>query len=255
MDINHAMSFGNIKRCQVEIRDLIKADIVTMTPMEPIQYALSSGKRLRSMVVWSLTGNRHLTLLVEYIHTARTILVDMMHGTTIRRGQSALHIKYGEVVAYQVVHSLTIASIRHMASASASASASSSAAFDIHIFMEHGLPEDFKLKPPREQGKVVLDTRSTFELSFQLGAGTVELGHKFGICYQILRDLEGYKTPSVNNICRFFTRNELIDIFADNMEQFSVGMTQGKLWNPTIRELYSYLLKSFKKNITDLFTT
>jgi geranylgeranyl diphosphate synthase type II len=125
-------------------------------------------------------------------------------------------------------------------------------------------------KSKREQRDIIikiikLKTGCLFGLSFVLGWIAMgkpidfldqikEAGCGFGICYQIIDDLRDIekdteKNGGYNNICKYFSRNEIIDMFTDIMENFSLTMSQHELWNPTLHELYNYMLHSFKTEI------
>lgn len=138
--------------------------------------------------------------------------------------------------------------------------------FDLLMIKEH----DIRSLSRREQREIVMETirlktGCLFSLSFVLGyviqGGSVdhiakvkEIGYGFGICYQIIDDLRDCnkdmeKNGGYNNICKYYTRNEIITIFTDHMEQFSATITALNLWNPTLKEMYNYLLLSFKKSL------
>lgn len=129
---------------------------------------------------------------------------------------------------------------------------------------------ELQTKSKREQRDLILriirlKTGCLFGLSFVLGWITIgksityleqikEAGYGFGICYQIIDDLRDVekdtnKCGGYNNVCKYFSRNELIDMFTDNMERFSVTMTQHQLWNDTLQELYIYMLHGFRNEI------
>ncbi len=121
---------------------------------------------------------------------------------------------------------------------------------------------------PREQQELLLRTTKMktgclFSLSFILGwvsggrqvdaiEDLKEAGYCFGICYQIIDDLKDIekdtkKNGGYNNICKYYTYNEIIQLFIDNIQYFSDIMTMYSCWNDTISELYQYFIASFKK--------
>lgn len=123
---------------------------------------------------------------------------------------------------------------------------------------------------PREQKTTILEmvkmkTGCLFGLSFVLGwisiGGSMEAiesvkqaGYNFGICYQIiddLRDIEKDKARNgcSNNICRYFTRNEIIDMFTQLNAEMVKIVSQYGFWNHVLHELNRYLIKSFKEGI------
>lgn len=65
------------------------------------------GKRFRARFVqtcWALTGRRDpapelLPLLVEYVHAGSLVIDDLQDASPVRRGDDALHVRYGVPVA------------------------------------------------------------------------------------------------------------------------------------------------------------
>ena len=132
---------------------------------------------------------------------------------------------------------------------------------------------DVRGKTPREQRDLImkiikLKTGCLFSLSFTLGwvarGGDVEAvvdikeaGYLFGICYQIIDDLRDVdkdmeKNAGFNNICKYYTWNEIITLFMDTMAEFSRIMSEHQAWSPCLIELYTYMLNLFKKSATNL---
>jgi geranylgeranyl pyrophosphate synthase len=122
--------------------------------------------------------------------------------------------------------------------------------------------------PPREQRELILKliklkTGCLFGISFLLGwiarGGDIaaiddirEAGYNFGICYQIIDDIRDVdrdreKNGGVNNICRYYTRNEIIDLFTEKISQLGLVIEKYNLWSPIMKELYDYLLDSFRE--------
>jgi hypothetical protein len=76
-----------------------------------------------------------------------------------------------------------------------------------------------------------------------------KIGICFGLCFQILDDLADYYNENENkniNIKTYFTKNELIDLFSDNIDYFRNTLIDYKLYNTILNDLYLYLLKEFK---------
>jgi geranylgeranyl diphosphate synthase, type II len=130
--------------------------------------------------------------------------------------------------------------------------------------------KDLQSRSPREQRELLLKiiklkTGCLFSLSFILGwiakggiLAAIEdiksAGYAFGVCYQIIDDLRDVEKDTernggYNNICRYFSRNEILDMFTDHIERFASVLSQYEMWNPVLQELYNYLLLSFKKEI------
>lgn len=300
----------HVKQSQQLIRDLIKRDIANNTnfqsifpgtcPMQEItQYTLTSGKRLRPMIVLSLSNNiaEHFALFIEYIHNSSLVVDDLpcMDDDSERRGAPSVHAKYGGHVAILVSYNLMITAMKHLADGFRHIQALNIYSKQEYDYLYHKInkemsdnlgytgicggqmldimictDEDIQNKNPREQRELImkiikLKTGCLFSLSFVLGwivqyrdlnklDDIREAGYSFGVCYQIiddLRDLEKdtKRSGGRNNICKYFTRNEIIDIFTDNIQQFAETITGHQLWNPTLKELYNYMLLSFKKEI------
>jgi geranylgeranyl diphosphate synthase type II len=121
--------------------------------------------------------------------------------------------------------------------------------------------------PPRERRDMILKliklkTGCLFGISFVLGwiarGGDIsaietmrEAGYNFGICYQIIDDIrdadsDSEKNGGVNNICKYYTRNEIIDMFSEKLSHLGKVITKYNLWTPIMKELYDYLLDSFR---------
>jgi geranylgeranyl diphosphate synthase type II len=122
----------------------------------------------------------------------------------------------------------------------------------------------------REQKEVILKlmrmkTGDLFGISFILGwlgrggafdkiAQVEEAGIMLGLCYQIIDDVEDYsadygKNEAYNNICRYYTHNELIDLFMEKINTFAKTSTRLKILTPEITYLYKLFLNKFKKHI------
>lgn len=125
----------------------------------------------------------------------------------------------------------------------------------------------------REQKQTVLHMIKTktgclFSLSFVLGwlanGGQVEfihnikeIGYNFGICYQIIDDLRDVdkdkkKNNGRNNICKYYTINQLIDLFTELNQLMCRDCSYYKLWNPVLIQLNNYLLTSFKTIVQEI---
>jgi len=267
------------------------------------QYALNSGKRLRPMIIWSMSMSSgtesgfDFSLFVEYVHNSSLIIDDLpcMDNDSERRGVPTVHAKYGEHIAQLVAYNLMMTAMKHLSDGFKRVRKKqlyTQEQFDqisdaVNDEISHGLgfqgicggqfldllictDRELQNKSKREQRDLLLKiiklkTGCLFGLSFVLGWISLgksidfldqikEAGCGFGICYQIIDDLRDVekdveKNGGHNNICKYFSRNEIIDMFTENMEQFSLTMTQHQLWNPTLHELYNYILQSFKSVI------
>jgi geranylgeranyl diphosphate synthase type II len=268
------------------------------------QHALNSGKRLRSMIIWSMAemarssnAAEHFSLFIEYVHNSSLIVDDLpcMDNDYDRRGVPTVHVKYGEHVAQLMAYNLMITAMKHLNDGFRKLRDSKiyqQTDFDqisdiINDEISQGLgyqgicggqlldllickDQDLQTRSKREQRELILKTirlktGCLFGLSFALGwackgqpikylCQIKEAGYGFGTCYQIIDDLRDVdkdtkKNGGYNNICKYYTINEIIDIFTDLMEGFSTVMTQYELWNDTLHELYNYMLQSFRNEI------
>jgi geranylgeranyl diphosphate synthase type II len=263
------------------------------------QYALTSGKRLRPMIIWSMSNEQdyHFSLFIEYVHNSSLIVDDLpcMDDDSKRRGVPTVHIKYGEHIAQLTAYNLMITAMKHLADGFCEVRERglyteeqySQMINKLNSEVNNGLGyqgicggqfldllicNDVKLQQisQREQKELLLriirlKTGCLFGLSFVLGwisggnsldhlEEIKEIGYGFGMCYQIIDDLKDHdkdteKNGARNNICKYFSRNEIIDMFTDHMEQFSETLTRYDLWNDTLKELYQYMLLSFRNEI------
>jgi geranylgeranyl diphosphate synthase type II len=133
--------------------------------------------------------------------------------------------------------------------------------------------KDVLLKSRREQQEAItrlceLKTGCLFAISFILGWISIggkttlineieQAGYAFGMCYQIIDDLVDYpedkkKTGGFNNVCRYYTHNEIIDLFTDKITLFVKTMSKHKLWDRIITELYQFMMDRFTEAINPL---
>lgn len=137
------------------------------------------------------------------------------------------------------------------------------------------VPEDLHTQPDRKQQEYVLNlaqmkTGSLFAMAFILGwvssGGELNMiddvkkvGFSFGLCYQIVDDLRDLKRDeekksAYNNICRYFSRNGLIDLFSCHLNVVSyfrktIAPLESKV---LLKELHNYLIGSFRKFLENL---
>jgi hypothetical protein len=217
----------HIKQAQSKIAELIKADI-----KDPVMiYALNSGKRLRSAIFADLSRDSSLALAVEYIHTGILLLSDMKNNVQVRRGMPPVHVKYGNVTASLVANRFLIRGcglIQYM---------NVSAAVHEHIqsAIEDLMTEDADLCPREAQEKQFARAGRVFSIAFLIYAGTqeaIEIGHSFGICYFLAMSQ---------------TQTQNMEKFTDCMKEAVTGFSRLKLWNPTIKEITSYIIAKFDK--------
>lgn len=110
---------------------------------------------------------------------------------------------------------------------------------------------------------ITYKTASLFSLSLILGwvASTRDplfkyikliqsAGISFGICYQIIddlkdKDLDLKKNKAINNICRYYSESELIELFTMHYDNFVALTVQFEIYSGIIKSLSKYLLDSF----------
>lgn len=293
-----------IKTAQSQIRDIIKQDLNQFTDpkiREVTEYALNSGKRLRPMLIFSLSETaptdrvaQHFALFIEYVHNSSLIIDDLpcMDNDLERRGSPTVHAKYGQHIAQLVAFNLMIIGMKHLSDGLSLLRERYSPEIyhrlvdQINNEVSHNLgmdgvcggqlldltdqpnqhESDRKLKE-RILKIISLKTGTLFAISFMLGwilfdsdsrriESAKQLGFSFGMCYQIiddLRDIESdtAKNGAINNICRFYTRNELIDMFGFHMAQLEIHFSR----TPLMSALLNYLISSFKKYLPPIAQT
>ncbi len=129
--------------------------------------------------------------------------------------------------------------------------------------------------PPRKQKQEVLriarmKTGLLFSLCFVLGwvckkgintsieelTDIKEAGTSFGLAYQIVDDLKDIKTDKQRNdglcnVCRYYKRNELIDLFSDELNNFTSKMNK-YYFADIFSDLHNFLVISFKQSLTKI---
>ena len=127
--------------------------------------------------------------------------------------------------------------------------------------------------PPRKQREEVLriarmKTGLLFSLSFVLGWATMqfdstkpedlakikEAGTSFGLAYQIVDDIKDIDTDKTRNdgrcnVCRYYPKNELIDLFTTELNNF-VTIMQSYAFPKLFSDLHNYLVIAFRQALT-----
>ena len=126
-----------------------------------------------------------------------------------------------------------------------------------------------KTLSPRKQQETILNimklkTGSLFSLSFIFGyisrdkldsnmigiiSDMKNIGLAVGMCYQIIDDICDIEEESYSNMCKYFDRNSIIDIFTNFISIFYNGILGYKLKSTYIIELYTYLMEKLKEKI------
>jgi len=262
-----------------------------------MQYAVSDGKRLRPVIVGSLSKwqNESFMLFLEYIHTASLIIDDLpcMDNDRLRRNRPTLHVKYGEHIAHLTAYNMTFVGLKHLNDGlERIAPLYTPEDYEIlgkrirnSVYSKLGFQglcggqymdlmvnkSNINLLSHREQKETILKlinmkTGDLFSLSLLLGyigqGGSLtclddieQAGRVLGLCYQIIDDLEDYpsdhcKTGGYNNICRYFTYNEIIDLFQASLNTFGKTCARLKLFTPEIKHIYQLFLEKFKEHIS-----
>lgn len=134
--------------------------------------------------------------------------------------------------------------------------------------MDLAINADIMKKSKRIQKETIiglceLKTGCLFAISFILGwisiggaidrIGEIEqAGYAFGLCYQMIDDIADYredrkKTGGYNNICRYYSHNELVDLFTERITLFVTVMSRHKLWDRIMTELYGFMIAKFEE--------
>jgi len=268
-----------------KIKSKIKLDNENNIFKEQIEYVMLDGKMLRGIITLSICNNINYALIVEYIHNSSLIIDDMpcMDNDDQRRNKLSAHKKYGENKALLLSSTLLVNALQNLNICIKELDKPiinilnneinneinnliTGQYMDINKDMTY--VSNLKSMPPRLQKKNILKlikykTGSLFSLAILLGYigkykkideyndlnNIKKIGICFGLCFQILDDLADYYNENENkniNIKTYFTKNELIDLFSDNIDYFRNTLIDYKLYNKILNDLYLYLLKEFK---------
>ena len=267
-----AGKIDNIKKNQRSIAEMIKDDIEKSPPQykEMLKYTLVSGKRLRSIITYSISNNPHYSIFVEYLYTAENIRYDIAHSIKQRRGKDSVYIKYGLEIARNIRETLLSRAYYHL-------NLSDLKNFELdtislYLDFTESLFKNMETSE-REQKQYAIEisrvkSGNIFTLSFILGVINENskdnyslrekleeikiLGFKFGLCYQIIKDLAVQEISDSLNIVKHFSHNEIIDIFSENMQYVVKSLLRLNMLNPTIREITTYMAKKFSENFKAL---
>lgn len=91
------------------------------------------------------------------------------------------------------------------------------------------------------------DIQSSYDLQTLHQYGI--LGLNLGICYQIIDDLRDRTEESLSNLCKYFKKNEIIDLFVNFLKSSYQIIQSLKINNEYILKFYRYLNDEFKKFI------
>lgn len=126
--------------------------------------------------------------------------------------------------------------------------------------------------PPRKQQETILNilklkTGSLFSLAFIFGyisknnlddyhcdiiSDMKTIGLAVGMCYQIIDDICDIEEDSYSNLCKYFNRNAIIDIFTNFISIFYNGIYRYKINEKYIIDLYTYLMENIRIKIEKL---
>jgi len=261
---------------------------------EPSYYALGEGKRIIVGSLSHYHSEKFMLFIEYVHSSSLIIDdLPCMDNDKTRRGKDTLHIKYNEHIAQLVAYNLMIVAMKHISDGIDETQYLYSQN-DFKWLQSHvrtivhdnlgfqgicggqyldliiGVEKKIENLSRREQKEIIINmirmkTGCLFSLSFVLGwighGGSInavekieEAGYLFGLCYQILDDIDDIshdisKNGGYANICLYYTHNEIIDLFVNNMTVFDQTMTQYDMWNPVIKELYGIMLKGFKISI------
>jgi len=100
------MELPNIKKYQSHIEKCIDEDLLKATQNKQklyrmCAYAVSGGKKIRSIIIMSILNNpdnidySNIAIAVEYLHAASLILDDIADKDNYRRGRPSVHKMFG----------------------------------------------------------------------------------------------------------------------------------------------------------------
>jgi geranylgeranyl pyrophosphate synthase len=276
------------KNIKDKICKFILKDIEHSFFKEQLEYTIFDGKYLRSIITYSIGKNLYLSAAIEYIHNSSLLIDDMpfMDNDNIRRNKETLHKKYGESTTLLTSYNLTLDAFKHISSfytESKFINKNLIKLINIEINFEmNNLIKgqyldlnniNFTNEPPRVCSEKIINlinykTGSLFYLGFFFGyiskyeikqnefdnicAILRKIGYGFGLCFQILDDLEDYNKPNENkliNIKTYFNRKELCKLYCENLDNFRNNAIDLNIYNDVLEYLYNYLIDKFKNLI------
>jgi len=270
------------------IKEFIKKDIENSIFKQQLEYCIFNGKYLRSLITYSIGNNLNLSAAIEYIHNSSLLIDDMpfMDNDITRRGIDSLHVKFGQSTTLLISYNLIISAMDNINKFYKKIKVNKESKFiylinkEINIelsnlikgqYMDLNTNFDYinKLSKREQINKIIeiinFKTGSLFYLSFLFGYISKNLnidkniilkikniGYSFGMCFQILDDLEDFNKINENkliNIRSYYNKNELIKFFSVNLDNFRNISINLNIYDDILNELYNYLIFNLKKNI------
>lgn len=270
------------------IKEFIKKDIENSIFKQQLEYCIFNGKYLRSLITYSIGNNLNLSAAIEYIHNSSLLIDDMpfMDNDITRRGIDSLHVKFGQSTTLLISYNLIISAMDNINKFYKKIKVNKESKFiylinkEINIelsnlikgqYMDLNTNFDYinKLSKREQINKIIeiinFKTGSLFYLSFLFGYISKNLnidkniilkikniGYSFGMCFQILDDLEDFNKINENkliNIRSYYNKNELIKFFSVNLDNFRNISINLNIYDDILNELYELLIYNLKKNI------
>ena len=272
-----------------KLHDYILKDLKKNDFHKELKYAFEHGKYLRGCITFSISNKDNLALCVEYIHNASLIIDDLpcMDNDLYRRGHQTLHVKYGESTAKLISYNLIIRAYKQLhdylphlhdelktlvtEQTSLAMLKLINGQYKDLIYHKYIIEDEDLLTERMRKVKIVKileeKTGELFSLAFFLGyiGGIIDrtkveknyikvkkAGLCFGLCYQIIDDLRDVKKDKDSDSCNIttvFKKNDLIDLFTDNINIFRKLSIKTQIHNELLEELYIYLITEFRNNI------
>jgi geranylgeranyl diphosphate synthase type II len=241
-------------------------------------YILQGGKMIRGIITLSLSNNYEAAAAIEYIHNATLILDDLpcMDNDSIRRNKPTVHCKFGEstanLLSYYLI--LTAQNKLHNCAKLLSKDKYDSLLESMHKELStlvYGQFKDLNINlfkkiatrlKQKEYIKLIENkTGALYALSFITGyilsdnsdlnkiKHVKSAGMSFGICYQIIDDLNDYKTDKETgkpNIRLFYSKKETFTLFRDHLDNYRNTLIDNNIFNKSLDNLYDYLLYNIK---------
>lgn len=226
----------NMNTCQkidVIINMYLKSITSNFEINEVIQYSLQGGKRVRSIIISSVSGldlsNKKLQsaiCFIELFHASSLIMDDIMDGDIYRRNRDSVFFKFGTTLAQLTAMYMLSLSLVELAKALDGEKTSKIFTHLMSKFNELCLGQylDTCGKKLNIDEIIRLKTSSLFEISFILGwqlkenkkgelENLIEISNIFGQIYQIVDDFEDYLLDCDKGRLNYVVENGIDDSY------------------------------------------
>jgi geranylgeranyl pyrophosphate synthase len=258
LQITNQFKFSNLITDKIKyIDDLIKTDVSKMVNNnlmnEICQYAMSGGKRIRSIIINSLANKNnkiskqsvdHSILFIEYLHASSLIMDDIMDKDIDRRGKQCLHVKYGETYAQMasiLLLSLAFVHLSELLKETDKQNEILSVITNDFYKLSEGQFYDITHEKIDSEKLIEYKTGTLFEMSYVLGTHNVETrkyGKIIGELFQIADDFDDMYKDLYKNNANYVNKNgknKALKKFNELIDQYDYEEI------PEISEILDYL--------------